>query len=114
MYVIGGNNQQGILNDFWRLELSTLQWKCIRKNALPIPIYQHSVALTKDGKLYVFGGIEKGSEIERSNQIYAAWIHVPKLFEMAWEAFLHYFPHCATRNTLNNLQIPNHFVNRID
>lgn len=49
VYIVGGNNQGGPLNDVWRLSLKTRKWFCYRKAALRTTLYFHDAALTSDG-----------------------------------------------------------------
>lgn len=49
VYIVGGINQSGPLNDVWRLSLKTRQWHCYRKAALRTTLYFHDAALTNDG-----------------------------------------------------------------
>ncbi|XP_031355710.1 kelch domain-containing protein 10-like [Photinus pyralis] len=115
VFVLGGyENNEEAFNDLWRLELSTLQWTLLARNVLPKSPYFHSVALTREGKLYVFGGMEGGTTLRRNNKLFSAWVRIPTLAEIAWEAFLHYFPDIARTNKINRLQLPNRFLSRID
>ncbi|KAK5640434.1 hypothetical protein RI129_011245 [Pyrocoelia pectoralis] len=115
VFVLGGyqTNEQAF-NDLWRLELSTLRWTLITKNMLPKAPYFHSVALTREGKLYVFGGMEGGRVLKRNNKLFSAWIRIPPLAEIAWEALLHYFPNVPLANRFNHLQIPNRFLSKCE
>ena len=58
----GGYNGTVVFDDVWRLNLSNMQWTCLRKSKLPQPVYFHSTALTPDGKMYSFGGIVKEAD----------------------------------------------------
>lgn len=49
VYIVGGNNHSGPLNDVWRLSLKTRQWFCYRKAGLRTTLYFHDAALTSEG-----------------------------------------------------------------
>lgn len=49
VYIVGGNNQAGPIDDVWRLSLKTLQWFCYRKANLRTSLYFHDAALTTEG-----------------------------------------------------------------
>jgi hypothetical protein len=49
VYIVGGNNQSGPLNDVWRLSLKTRQWFCYRRAELLTTLYFHDAAITSDG-----------------------------------------------------------------
>lgn len=57
--ISGGYNGDRVFSDVWRLDLSTLQWTCLRECILPCPVYFHSAALIPEGRMYIFGGIVK-------------------------------------------------------
>lgn len=58
-YVVisGGTNGTFVFSDVWRLDLSEMQWTCLRKCKLPRPLFFHSAALTPQGRMYTFGGV---------------------------------------------------------
>lgn len=49
VYIVGGNNRTGPLNDVWRLSLKTRQWFCYGKASLRTTLYFHDAALTSEG-----------------------------------------------------------------
>lgn len=49
VYIVGGNNQTGPLNDVWRLSLKTRHWFCYREAGLRTTLYFHDAALTSEG-----------------------------------------------------------------
>lgn len=56
IYVFGGMNQNTVLGDFYVLNTSSLEWKCINSGGdVPSPRYSHSLAAIGQ-KLYLFGG----------------------------------------------------------
>ncbi|XP_050451629.1 kelch domain-containing protein 10 homolog isoform X2 [Cataglyphis hispanica] len=56
--ISGGYNGDRVFSDVWRLDLSTLQWTCLRECILPCPVYFHSAALIPEGRMYIFGDTE--------------------------------------------------------
>ncbi|XP_078045183.1 scruin like at the midline [Augochlora pura] len=115
--ISGGYNQDHVFSDVWRLDLSLLQWTCLRKCILPRPLYFHSAALTPEGRMYIFGGIIKNNnEVARTDAVHSVWLKIPRLSEISWEALISYFPHlCRTSpHELLLIGIPIKFVERID
>lgn len=49
VYIVGGNNQSGPLNDVWRLSLKTRQWLCYKKAGLRTTLYFHDACINSDG-----------------------------------------------------------------
>ncbi|KAF6217050.1 hypothetical protein GE061_001403 [Apolygus lucorum] len=91
LVIIGGFNGCEILDDCWLFNLDTLKWKKIFSLKLPFPTYFHASSITPAGKLYNFGGIcEVGRRTHRTSDILSAWVCIPKLKEICWEAILHY------------------------
>lgn len=115
VYIIGGNNgPDTVYNEMWRLQLSTLQWTKITNKPLPFPVYFNSACVTQEGKMYLFGGINR-DESKRTNYLHSAWIVIPKLSEMCWESLLHYNPNLckSSKAELLNQGIPAHFIERL-
>lgn len=115
-FITGGYDGFTIFDDLWRLDLQTHQWTCFNTCRLPRPVYFHAAALSPEGRIYVFGGIYCSEEyVSRSNAIYSAWLCIPKLSEMCWEAVLHYSPHIVDCDSddLINVGLPRHFVQRL-
>lgn len=91
LVIIGGFNGYEILDDCWLFNLDTLRWKKLFSLKLPFPTYFHASCITPAGKLYNFGGIcEVGKRTHRTSDVLSAWVCIPKLKEMCWEAILHY------------------------
>ncbi|KAE8744378.1 hypothetical protein FOCC_FOCC008982 [Frankliniella occidentalis] len=111
--ISGGYNGQMMFGDVWRLDLNDMQWQFM-KCSLHQPVYFHSAAVTPAGKMFTFGGILNNGI--RTNEVCAAWVRIPKLSEMCWEAILFYNPRVATqpRNKLVNMGFPKEFVDRLD
>ena len=76
------------LGDAWRLNLVTLEWS--RLGDLPAPVYAHGTTVmehhpvTKESKVVLFGGLDEYKE--PTNAVYTAWLEIPSLRTMAWEA----------------------------
>ncbi|KAK9497400.1 hypothetical protein O3M35_004727 [Rhynocoris fuscipes] len=112
VYVTGGESGgSGVHCDTWKLNLESLQWTRIDSMRLENGKYFHAATLSPQGKMYLFGGI---SQDKRSDELFTAWICIPKLQEICWEALNHY-------NILNGLpqdslkqMIPPEFIQRLD
>ncbi|XP_031841008.1 scruin like at the midline [Nomia melanderi] len=115
--ISGGCNKDHVFSDVWRLDLSLLQWTCLRKCILPSPVYFHSAALTPEGRMYIFGGsIKENNKVTRTDAVHSVWLKIPKLSEICFQALIHYFPHLYRKSPqeLLGIGIPLKFVQRID
>ncbi|XP_018563263.1 kelch domain-containing protein 10 homolog isoform X2 [Anoplophora glabripennis] len=117
VFITGGHDGENIFNDLWRLDLKTYQWTFFEICQLPRPTYFHATAVSPEGRLYVFGGnYSINDDVRRSNTIYSAWLCIPKLSEICWEAVLYYSPHinkCGV-DDLINIGLPRHFLQRLN
>ena len=80
-----GEDQDGgekVLGDVWRLNLVTFEWSWL--GDLPAPVYAHGTTVTKEGKVVLFGGLDEYKK--PTNAVYTAWLEIPSLRTMAWEA----------------------------
>ena len=80
-----GKDEDGgwkVLGDVWRLNLVTFEWSWL--GDLPAPVCAHGTTVTKEGKVVVFGGMDEYDE--PTNAVYTAWLEIPSLRTMAWEA----------------------------
>lgn len=113
VYILGGNNQAGPLNDVWRFSLKTHRWLCFKKAGLRTSLYFHDSCITSDGCMYIFGGIT--SNTQRTNNLYKMWVTIPKLSAMAWDAILHYYPFitCASKKFILQKGVPIRFADRV-
>jgi len=93
-FVVGGYDGDDVFGDAWRLDLVTLQWRRLRIE-LPLPVYFHAVTVSGEGKMVMFGGVDSIEQNTRTNKVFTAWLTVPSLRAMAWEAVCHYTPHIA-------------------
>lgn len=115
--ISGGYNGDSVFSDVWRLDLSTLQWTLLKECILPSPVYFHSAALTPEGRMYIFGGIAKiNNEMERTNAVYSAWLTIPKLSDICWQALNNYYPSLkySSPDKLLHIGIPLKFVRILD
>lgn len=116
VFITGGLDGDVIFKDLWRLNLKTMQWTFF-ECTLPRPTYFHAVAVTPQGRLYVFGGIYSiDDEVKRSNAVYSTWVCIPKLSELCWEAVLQYSPSIFkfSSDALINMGLPRHFIQRLE
>merc|ERR1712096_219986 len=89
--VFGGYDGEEVFGDAWQLDLSTLQWSRLRME-LPLPVYFHTMTVSAEGKMVMFGGVDDIELNTRTNRVFSAWLKVPSLRSMAWEAVCHYKP----------------------
>ncbi|CAG0901795.1 unnamed protein product, partial [Darwinula stevensoni] len=102
-------------SDLWQLDLLTFRWKKI-PTSLPHSPSSHSVDVTPEGKMYLFGGaICSMSHNKTVNSLYSIWLKIPCLKEMCWEAVLHYAPWLdeVPLKTLIKAGIPRDLANHI-
>lgn len=115
IFILGGYDSHLIMYDMWKLDLNTLQWYLIADH-LPQGVYFHSSAVTPQGKIYTFGGINMyKTSTQRSADVYSVWVKIPKLKEMCWEALQHYCPDLKKHpmSALRDSGIPHEFLNRL-
>ena len=91
VWVFGGYDGDEVYGDAWQLDLSTLQWSRLRME-LPLPVYFHAMTVSAEGKMVMFGGVDDIELNTRTNRVFSAWLTVPSLRSMAWEAVCHYQP----------------------
>lgn len=113
VYITGGCNHGGPLNDVWKLSLETRRWMRFRMASLRTSLFFHDACITPDGQMYIFGGITPNSQ--RTNNLFKCWVTIPKLSVIAWEALLHYYPKMchAPKNFMLEKGVPMHFVKRV-
>lgn len=78
LYLIGGQNASGILNEVWRYSINTQEWQ--QKNNLPIPGIWRGLAFSKDNFGYIAAG--KASSSTWNSE---TWKYDPVLDQ--WTAF---------------------------
>jgi len=69
MYIFGGWNGHQSLDDFYSLNLDTLQWRKIQSENGPSRRRMHSCAV-HNGKMYVFGGYDESRLAESYNELH--------------------------------------------
>lgn len=113
VFIIGGHNNDNIFADLWRLDLTTYQWTCFVTCQLPNPTFFHATAVTPEGRVYIFGGNYRAG---RTNDVYSAWLCIPKLSEICWAALLAYYPDLYKRkiDSLIDIGVPKRFLDRIN
>lgn len=94
VYICGGHDGRTIFSDIWKINLKQLEWKRLNVE-LPIPLYFHSVAMSEEGQLFIFGGVTNTREEIRTNLILSIWLKIPTLSDMCWQALLSYIPDIA-------------------
>lgn len=116
-YVIGGFSGRSILKDIWRIDLITMEWKKLPKFSLDRGAYFHSSCVTSSGKLITFGGIVPSETTStRSAMVHSAWLCIPKLKDICWEAILFYHPNLDSfsQKELISFGLPSEFIHRLD
>uniref|UniRef100_A0A914EB49 Kelch domain-containing protein 10 n=1 Tax=Acrobeloides nanus TaxID=290746 RepID=A0A914EB49_9BILA len=102
VYIIGGCNEPPdaefigaqfytVLNDLWKINLTTLQWTKLDTN-LVNGVFFHSAVVTFEGCIYIFGGCCDGRSAVRTNRVQRIWIRPPSLQRLAMQTIVHYLP----------------------
>ncbi|XP_045120096.1 kelch domain-containing protein 10-like [Portunus trituberculatus] len=118
LYVLGGTDGEEVFSDMWRLNLVSLAWTKLSLT-LPTPLYFHDAALTKNGCIYVYGGLDSVGSEQRSEAVFRAQLEAPPLLEAAWGAFTSHCPnllstdHGYTNNDLVAAGVPRSMVKRL-
>ncbi|XP_062138988.1 kelch domain-containing protein 10 homolog [Drosophila sulfurigaster albostrigata] len=117
--IICGGQEAGFfsyLPDIWKLNVCTMKWTHLFTACTPLLTYISSAALMRNDCLFVFGGVEhkRWSPLPRVTGLYKMWLTVPKLSELAWEAYSYYNDlEGRDRQELITLGIPSRFVERL-
>ncbi|XP_034103361.2 kelch domain-containing protein 10 homolog [Drosophila albomicans] len=104
------------LSDIWKLNVCTMEWTHLLTACTPLSTYIESAALIRNDCLFVLGGDKDDiwSPIPSVSGVYKMWLTVPKLSELAWEAYSYYNDiEDRDRQELINLGIPSRFVERL-
>lgn len=91
VWIFGGYDGEDVFGDAWQLDLISMRWTRLRMK-LPIPVYFHAMTVSDEGKMIMFGGVDDIENNTRTNRAFSAWLKVPSLRSMAWEAVCHYQP----------------------
>lgn len=120
VYLCGGFDGSKSFRDVWRFDIDNLQWDLLTKCTMPKQVYFHSTSVSPDGRLCSYGGIVSrdllGDDGGRSNDIASAWITIPKLQTISWEAMIHYFKDqmfASSDEHLRKIGLPIEFYERI-
>ena len=95
VWIVGGYDGEEVFGDMWQLNMITHQWSRLRLD-LPTPVYFHAMTVSDEGKMIMFGGVDDIEKNTRTSAVYSAWLQVPSLRSMCWEAVCHYWPHMAS------------------
>ncbi|CAJ0584309.1 unnamed protein product, partial [Mesorhabditis spiculigera] len=79
-----------VLGDIWAFDLDTLTWTEL--GHLIIPVYFHDAAVTKDGRMIIWGGVTRAFTDERTNQGQYLYVTPPSLRSLATTAVLEQAP----------------------
>ena len=114
VYMLGGahssiNGQN--LKDIWKIKLDTVDgfvWSKVMDFHYPITF--HSAAVTTEGCMYLFGGVNKKSNL-RTKRLYRIWLSPPPLKELAWRRMQQIIRHenGLDKNELINKKILNFY-----
>ena len=109
VWVFGGYDGYHVFGDTWQLDMSAMQWARF-KMKLTLPVYLHAMTVTDEGKMVMFGGETRHKTT--TGRVFSAWLTVPSLRSMAWEAVCHYQPNIATfpHTTLLEIGVPKECV----
>lgn len=126
IYVSGGFNGRVFLKDLWRLNLITLKWVKLSSCELPRPAFFHLITVTQLGRMYYLDGINSGCEtgrcfeqcghLSQNQSIMSAWIQIPKLKTICWDAMLYYFKDqmlASSESSLRELGLPLDYCKQI-
>ena len=114
VFVMGGTDGSNVFGDIWKLDLQSLQWTKVWVD-LPRTLYFHSAAISSTGRLSVFGGVTHTNHKDRTNELFTAWLTIPSLKEIAFEAFLFYLrtnKSQCTSDVLFQLGLPSNLIER--
>lgn len=117
VYICGGGD--GIVksfNDIWRFNLATLQWYEIKSFVLPDPTHLHSMVITPAGQLYYHDGLINRRHVYPNDKVFCAWIRLPSLKSICWDAMLYYFKKQMLKSSdaeLKNLGLPLEYYKNI-
>lgn len=114
--VIGGFDDNEVFNDCWLLDLKDIAWKYLPSMKMPLATYFHGSTVTPTGKLYSFGGVHhRYKNPVRTSFMFSAWLGIPSLKEMCWDACKHYkFTERISKSELRLLGVPVQYINEID
>ncbi|KAL4098578.1 hypothetical protein QTP88_023155 [Uroleucon formosanum] len=118
VYMSGGSDNHNFFSDIWRLNLITLQWCNLMPCKLPKSMFLHSSIVVPSGRIYYYNGIVSTDSIDihQKDDILCAWVRIPKLKAMCWDAMLYYFKYPMLKSSLEdlkNLGLPSEYYESI-
>ncbi|XP_022179263.1 kelch domain-containing protein 10-like [Myzus persicae] len=118
VYMSGGSDNLNFFSDIWRLNLNTLQWCNLMPCKLPKSMFLHSSTVVPSGRIYFHNGIVSTDSINvhQKDDILCAWVKIPKLIDICWDAMLYYFKNQLFKlsiEDLENLGLPSEYYERI-
>ena len=120
VYINGGFDTFRSFKDVWRIDFDTLQWEKLTMCIMPQPVFLHSTVITPSGRMLCYGGMVSEDDIDDeiclSHDITSAWIKIPKLKLICWEAMIFYFKKEMIESSdehLKNIGLPPEFYKRI-
>lgn len=114
----GGTDKINFFSDIWCLNLNTLQWHNLMPCKLPKSMWLHSSTIIPSGRIYYYNGIvsDGSNNMCQKDDIMCAWVGIPKLKAMCWDAMLYYFKNQMLESSLENLKslgLPLEFYNSV-
>jgi len=91
VWLLGGYDGDEVYGDAWCLEMVSMQWSLLPV-PLPLPTYFQAVTTTEEGQLVMFGGVDSLEQNTRTDKVFTAWLTIPTLRALAWEAVTFYNP----------------------
>lgn len=88
-YVCGGTTGSYVCADIWHINLDELKWTLLVER-IPYPVYFHAAAVSLDGKLTVFGGVDDIAGDSRNNKLTSIWLKIPSLKNICLAAVDYY------------------------
>lgn len=118
VYMSGGTNGFNFFSDIWRLNLSTLQWCNLTPCKLPKSMFLHSSTIVPSGRIYYYNGVVRNDSnlMYQKDDILCAWVRIPKLKDICWDAMLYYFKNQLLKSSIEDLQnlgLPSEYYERI-
>lgn len=101
------------LTHCWLLDVRSMRWRELRTR-LERPLTMHAMAATRTDCVYFFGGYQKDQNMV-TNGLQRAWLRVPRLTEICWQAMLAYWPAMQRlgREALLSKGVPAEFVQQM-
>lgn len=91
-YICGGTDGSKVCSDIWHINLDELKWTLLVE-CIPYPVYFHAAAISLDGRLTVFGGVDNITGDSRNNKLTTIWLKIPSLKNICLSAVSYYVKH---------------------